>query len=55
MLSFIRKFHQKDIELMESIGSTPFDAGFWKRVRILESILPSTGMSFNHLTIARKR
>ena len=34
MLSFICKIHQKDAELMESIGSTPFYAGFWTRARI---------------------
>lgn len=34
MLSLVRKIHQKDIELMERLSSTPFYSGFWNRVRI---------------------
>jgi SAM-dependent methyltransferase len=38
MTSAIKKFHRKDIELMDKIGSTPFHAGFWCRKRIDQAI-----------------
>jgi SAM-dependent methyltransferase len=34
MNELLRKFQQRDIELMEKLDSTPFYAGFWNRQRI---------------------
>ncbi|MCX7858349.1 MAG: methyltransferase domain-containing protein [Deltaproteobacteria bacterium] len=38
MQNLFRKFHEKDIELMEKISITPFYSGFWNRFRIDKAI-----------------
>lgn len=38
MSDSLRKFQQKDIELMEKLCRTLFHSGFWNRVRIDKAI-----------------